>query len=75
MSSFALLMTTGCPGTSLYGPSWVVVTALIFSTVAIPSTTIRYNSRIPLVVYVPKGGEVRYRIWKAAEKIDEAKQG
>jgi len=26
---------------------------------------IRYNSRLPLVVYVPNGVEVRYRLWKA----------
>ncbi|MCF7732564.1 MAG: ecotin family protein [Akkermansiaceae bacterium] len=26
---------------------------------------IRYNSRLPVVVYVPKGAEVQYRIWKA----------
>ena len=25
---------------------------------------IRYNSRLPLVVYVPTGCEVRYRIWR-----------
>ncbi len=25
----------------------------------------RYNSRLPVVVYVPTGCEVRYRIWKA----------
>ena len=24
-----------------------------------------YNSRLPIVVYVPKGYEVRYRIWSA----------
>jgi len=28
-----------------------------------PSRLIRYNSRIPVVVYVPKGAELRYRIW------------
>lgn len=27
---------------------------------------IRYNSRLPVVVYVPEGVEVRYRIWRAA---------
>ena len=43
--------------------------------VAVPSITIPYNSRIPLVVYVPEGGQVRYRIWKADEKLDEAKEG
>jgi ecotin len=26
---------------------------------------IRYNSRLPIVVYVPQGAEVRYRLWKA----------
>ncbi len=30
---------------------------------------IRYNSRLPVVVYVPKGVEVRYRIWKAGDEI------
>ena len=25
---------------------------------------IRYNSRLPIVVYVPAGAEVRYRIWR-----------
>ncbi|AZP11829.1 ecotin [Undibacterium parvum] len=27
---------------------------------------IRYNSRLPIVVYVPAGTEVRYRIWSAS---------
>jgi ecotin len=26
---------------------------------------IRYNSRLPVVLYVPEGAEVRYRIWSA----------
>ena len=26
---------------------------------------IRYNSKLPVVVYVPKGAEVRYRVWRA----------
>lgn len=35
---------------------------------------LRYNSRLPLVVYVPEGVEVRYRIWRAepeARKVDK----
>ena len=43
--------------------------------VSMPSMTIPYNSRIPLVVYVPEGGEVRYRIWKASETTEKAKKG
>ncbi|MDH3585005.1 MAG: ecotin family protein [Phycisphaerae bacterium] len=43
--------------------------------VTIPSTTIRYNSRIPLVVYVPQGAEVRYRLWQAAKTTQVAPEG
>jgi ecotin len=35
---------------------------------------LRYNSRLPIVVYVPEGVEVRYRIWTAgpeAKAIDK----
>jgi ecotin len=31
----------------------------------------RYNSKLPVVVYVPDDFEVRYRIWIAGEKIDK----
>lgn len=30
---------------------------------------VRYNSRLPVVVYAPEGIEVRYRIWKAGETL------
>lgn len=29
---------------------------------------VRYNSRLPLVVYAPKDAEIRYRIWTAGEE-------
>jgi ecotin len=35
----------------------------------------RYNSRLPLVVYVPKGAEVRYRIWRAGPEAKAVPQG
>ena len=34
----------------------------------------RYNSRLPMVVYVPKGYEVRYRVWSASEVLQRAKK-
>jgi len=34
----------------------------------------RYNSRSPIVAYVPKGYEVRYRIWSAGETVEKAVQ-
>ena len=36
---------------------------------------IRYNSRLPIVIYAPAGYEVRYRIWKASEAITPAPKG
>jgi len=29
---------------------------------------VRYNSRLPIVIYAPKGYEIRYRIWQAGEE-------
>jgi len=39
------------------------------------SAKIRYNSRLPIVVYVPKGTEVKYRIWTVAGKTKNAEAG
>ena len=36
---------------------------------------IRYNSRLPVVVYVPDGVEVRYRIWRADAATANAERG
>ncbi len=36
---------------------------------------IRYNSRLPVVVYVPEGVEVRYRIWRADPEESKAEEG
>jgi len=36
---------------------------------------VRYNSRLPIVVYVPSGYEVRYRNWSASETIHKANEG
>ena len=30
---------------------------------------IRYNSRLPIVVYAPEGVDVRYRIWSAGQEL------
>ena len=37
--------------------------------------SIRYNSRLPIVVYVPEGYEVRYRVWSAPDQYQAAGQG
>lgn len=38
---------------------------LAFVRISTPGGLVRYNSKLPIVVYVPAGGEVRYRIWQA----------
>lgn len=34
---------------------------------------LRYNSKLPVVVYVPQGVEVRYRVWSASADVQTAK--
>jgi len=36
---------------------------------------IRYNSRLPVVIYVPEGVEVRYRIWRVDPEAKAASEG
>jgi len=36
---------------------------------------IRYNSRLPVVIYAPKGCEIRYRIWQSPETTEKAEKG
>ena len=36
---------------------------------------IRYNSRLPIVVYAPEGVEVRYRVWSAGPEVKVIEEG
>ena len=36
---------------------------------------IRYNSRLPVVVYVPEGVKVRYRLWTAGPEVRAMEKG
>jgi ecotin len=46
-----------------------------FITLAGEPRLLRYNSRLPLVVYVPADVEVRYRIWRADPATTRASPG
>jgi ecotin len=46
-----------------------------FITLGGNSYIIRYNSGLPIVVYVPEGVEVRYRIWTAGAKVRALEKG
>ena len=39
------------------------------------SGPVRYNSKLPVVVYVPEGLEVRYRLWKAEAETRKGEAG
>jgi ecotin len=36
---------------------------------------ILYNSRLPIVIYVPDGVEVRYRVWTAGAEVKVLEKG
>ena len=36
------------------------------------NSLLRYNSKLPIVVYTPENIDVKYRVWKAEEKIHNA---
>lgn len=46
-----------------------------FITLGGETQLLRYNSRLPLVVYVPKGAEVRHRIWRADPEAKPVPEG
>ena len=46
-----------------------------FVQVRLEQPLLRYNSRLPIVVFVPEGFEVRYRIWRAGDDIATATTG
>ena len=35
---------------------------------------IRYNSRLPIVVYAPEGFEIKYRVWSAGDAVKAVKE-
>ncbi len=43
----------------------------------VPGTPIliRYNSRLPVVIYAPRGYDIRYRIWSAGETTELERTG
>ena len=36
---------------------------------------IRYNSKLPVVIYIPEDAEVRYRIWRAPAETEPMERG
>lgn len=38
-----------------------------------PSEKVRYNSKLPIVIYVPKDYQVDYRIWSASNEVNTVK--
>lgn len=36
------------------------------------NSLLRYNSKLPIVIYTPENVEVKYRVWKADENVGQA---
>lgn len=45
---------------------------MAFVTVNLEDPFVRYNSKLPIVVYVPEGFTVRYRVWSADNVMQDA---
>ncbi|MCP4191512.1 MAG: serine protease inhibitor ecotin [Planctomycetaceae bacterium] len=43
-----------------------------FVTVRLEDPFVRYNSKLPIVIYVPEGFSVRYRVWSAPDEYSQA---
>ncbi|NSL90873.1 serine protease inhibitor ecotin [Chitinophaga sp. Mgbs1] len=60
--------STGRTASTLMGcPDKTLTDKFIYNT-----RLVRYNSKLPIVVYVPKGYQVKYKIWERQEKEEEA---
>ena len=46
-----------------------------FITLAGEPILYRYNSHLPMVIYLPKGVEIKYRIWRADRMINSVPKG
>jgi ecotin len=58
-------VTVGQMGSTLMAPPPNMPKVNKFVAIGGEPMIIRYNSKLPVVVYAPEGVEVRYRIWKA----------
>ena len=46
-----------------------------FISIGAEARLLRYNSNLPIVVYVPDGVEVRYRLWRAESNLMRGERG
>lgn len=64
-----LVKSIGAMGSTLMAVDPAAPKVARFVPVGTSPYLIRYNSRLPMVVYVPEGAEVRYRLWSAGTEI------
>jgi ecotin len=62
-----VVKTLGPMGGTLMAPDPNAPQVDRFVTIGGEPYLVRYNSRLPIVIYVPEGVEVKYRIWSAGE--------
>jgi len=64
-----LVKSIGPMGSTLMAVDHAAPKVERFVTVGTAPYLVRYNSRLPVVVYVPEGAELRYRLWSAGAEI------
>ena len=69
---FYVLETAGAPMSTLRACPPGQEPVDTFVAVQGPGFLQRYNSKLPVVVYVPEGFQVRYRIWSADKQVGHA---
>ncbi len=70
-----VLKKLGSMGSTLLNPVPNAPRVERFVTLSSRPFFIRYNSRLPVVMYAPQGVEIRYRVWRADPKIISAEKG
>ena len=70
--SYYLLVDVSGPASTMMACPPGEEKKLQFVPVRIEDSIVRYNSKLPIVVYTPAEVEVRYRVWSAAEVFEEA---
>ncbi|MGB5411770.1 MAG: serine protease inhibitor ecotin [Woeseiaceae bacterium] len=70
--SYYLLTELSGPGSTMMACPEDASRREEFVPVGIEDDIVRYNSKLPVVVYTPEGVIVRYRVWSAGEAVGTA---
>jgi len=70
--SYFILASTSGPASTMMACPEDEPRRPAFVQVNITDAIVRYNSKLPIVVYAPEDVEMRYRVWTAQEEVSDA---